>query len=88
VLGPSVYIIGYWIAVIAIIAIGAVLGRRTLVNLGLIAFGAGVLDLYFETFRTLLSTSVVFLFGAALLFAMAFMINVIGKRLTARKEAR
>jgi uncharacterized membrane protein len=84
VIGPPVFLIGFWIGVIAVIAIGAILGRRTLVNLGLVGFAAGVLDLYFETFKSLLGTSLVFLIGALLLFAMAFMINAIGKRLAGR----
>lgn len=85
-IGPLVSVVAFWIAVVAVIAIGAVLGRRGIINLGLVAFGAGVLDLYFETFKGLLGTSLVFLSGALLFFALAFVIRFAGKRL-ARGEA-
>lgn len=84
-LGPVGTVVGYWIAAIAVIAIGAALGRRTAVNLGLVAFGAGVLNLYFETFKTLIDTALVFLIGALLLFAFAFLAHTLGKRLAPRK---
>ncbi len=87
-IGPGASVIGYWIAVIAVLAIGVTLGRRTLINLGLVAFGAGVLNLYFETFRGLLGTSLVFLIGALLLFALAWLAHFAGKRLAARGGAQ
>ncbi|MEE2691376.1 MAG: DUF2157 domain-containing protein [Pseudomonadota bacterium] len=87
-LGPVTSIISYWVGAVAVIAAGSALGRRTLINLGLVAFGAGVLDLYFDTFRNLLDTSVMFLAGALLLFALAWFAHVAGKRLAARGAAQ
>lgn len=84
-IGPLGVVIGYWIAAVAVIAIGAALGRRTAVNLGLVAFGAGVLNLYFETFKTLIDTALVFLIGALLLFSFAFLAHTLGKRLAPRR---
>lgn len=50
------------------------------INLGLMAFGLVVLDIYYATFGTLIDTAIFFLLGGVLLLALAWFLNRLRKR--------
>ncbi len=56
------------------------------INLGLIAFGLVVLDIYFATFGTLLDTAIFFLLGGILLLALAWFLNRLRSRFNQPEE--
>ncbi len=80
--GGLIYVAEFWLGVIWLLALGVARQNRALVNIAMLAFGAGVLITYFQLFQSLFQTALVFVVGGVLFILLSFAIAWANRRWT------
>lgn len=84
---PVLWAVPILLAAVWAAAMGQRRQHRASLTIGLVAFGAEVVYLYFETFGTLLDTALFFLIGGLLLMALAALLYRLHRRLAQSPSA-
>ncbi len=85
-IGIIVPVIMYWMAMVLVLIIGVTRQHRTVINVAMIGFGAGVLITYFDLFGSLLQTAAFFTLGGVLFIILSLVIAWLNRRLIARQK--